>query len=61
MMITLMMIGLKVKKKMKIDLYVTHYELFNLQNSVPINSEIFWMLGEFLSIIEEEIDKEVRE
>jgi len=47
--------------KMKIDLYVTHYELFNLQNSVPINSEIFWVLGEFLSIIEEEIDKEVRE
>ena len=46
---------------MKIDLYVTHYELFNLQNSVPINSEIFWVLGEFLSIIEEEIDKEVRE
>ena len=45
-------------KKMKINLYVTHYELFNLQNSVPINSEIFWVLGEFLSIIEEEIDKE---
>ena len=44
---------------MKIDLYVTHYELFNLQNCVPINSEIFWILGEFLSIIEEEIDKEV--
>ena len=44
---------------MKIDLYVTHYELFNLQNSVPINSEIFWVLDEFLSIIEEEIDKEV--
>ena len=44
---------------MKIDLYVTHYELFNLQNSVPINSEIFWILGEFLSVIEEEIDKEV--
>ena len=46
---------------MKINLYVTHYELFNLQNSVPINSEIFWMLGEFLSVIEEEIDKEMRE
>ena len=46
---------------MKIDLYVTHYELFNLQNSVPINSEIFCVLGEFLSIIEEEIDKDVRE
>lgn len=46
---------------MKIDLYITHYELFNLQNFVPINSEIFWVLGEILSIIEEEIDKEVRE
>ena len=45
---------------MKINLYVTHYELFNLQNSVPINSEIFWVLGEFLSIIEEEIDKEFK-
>ena len=61
MMITLMMTGLKVREKMKIDLYVTHYELFNLQNSVPINSERFWVLGEFLSIIEEEMDKEVQE
>ena len=46
-------------KKMKIDLYVTYYELFHLQSSVPINSKIFWVLDEFLSIIEEEIDKEV--
>ena len=45
---------------MKIDLYVTHYELFNLQNSVPINSKIFWVLDEFLSIIEEEIDNEFK-
>ena len=44
---------------MKINLYVTHYELFKLQNSVPINSKIFWVLDELLSIIEEEIDKEV--
>ena len=44
---------------MKIDLYVTHYELSHLQSSVPINSKIFWVLDEFLSIIEEEIDKEV--
>lgn len=44
---------------MKIDLYVTHYELFNLQNSVPINNKMFWVLNEFLSIIEEEMDKEV--
>lgn len=44
---------------MKINLYVTHYKLFNLQNSVPINSKIFWVLGELLSIIEEEIDKGV--
>ena len=44
---------------MKIDLYVTHYELFNLQGSVPINNKIFWVLDEFLSIIEEEIAKGV--
>lgn len=43
---------------MKIDLYVTYYELLHLQSSVPINSRIFRMLGEFLSIIEEEMDKE---
>ena len=43
---------------MKIDLYVTHYELFKLQNSVPINSKIFWVFDELLSIIEEEIDNE---
>ena len=46
---------------MKIDLYVTHYELFNLQGPIPINNTIFWVLDELLSIIEEEIDKEVRE
>ena len=44
---------------MKINLYVTHYELSKLQNSVPINNKIFWVLDEFLSIIEEEMDKEV--
>ena len=44
---------------MKIDLYVTYYELLHLQSYVPINSKIFWVLDEFLSIIEEEIDKEV--
>ena len=44
---------------MKIDLYVTYYELVHLQSSVPINNKIFWVLDEFLSIIEEEIDKEV--
>ena len=43
---------------MKIDLYVTYYKLFHLQSSVPINSKIFWVLDEFLSIIEEEIDNE---
>lgn len=59
MMITLMMTGLKVREKMKIDLYVTYYELFHLQSSIPINNKIFWVLDEFLSIIEEEIDKEV--
>ena len=45
--------------KMKIDLYVTYYELLHLQSYVPINNKIFWVLDEFLSIIEEEIDKEV--
>ena len=44
---------------MKINLYVTYYELFHLQSSVPINNEIFWVLDEILSIIEKEIDKEV--
>ena len=44
---------------MKIDLYVTYYELFHLQSSVPINNKIFWALDEILSMIEEEIDKEV--
>ena len=46
---------------MKIDLYVTYCELINLQSSIPINNKIFWVLDEFLSIIEEEMDKEVRE
>ena len=46
---------------MKIDLYVTYYELINLQSFVPINNKIFWVLNEFLSIIEEEMDREVRE
>ena len=45
---------------MKIDLYTTYYELINLQSSIPINNKIFWVLNEFLSIIEEEMDKEVR-
>ena len=44
---------------MKINLYVTYYELFHLQASVSINGKIFWMLDEILSMIEEEIDKEV--
>ena len=44
---------------MKIDLYVTYYELSKLQSLVPINDKIFWVLDEFLSIIEEEMDKEV--
>ena len=43
---------------MKIDLYVTYYELFHLQSSVPINNKMFWVLDEFLSMIEEEINKE---
>ena len=46
---------------MKIDLYITYYELSHLQSVIPINSKIFWMLDEILSIIEEEIDNEVRE
>ena len=44
---------------MKIDLYVTYYELSHLQSFVPINNKIFWALDEILSIIEKEIDKEV--
>ena len=44
---------------MKINLYVTYYELSKLQSLVPINDKIFWVLDEFLSIIEEEMDKEV--
>ena len=57
MMITLMMTGLKVRKKMKIDLYITYYELSHLQSFIPINSKIFWVFDEILSMIEEEIDK----
>ena len=44
---------------MKVNLYVTYYELLHLQASVPINNKIFWALDEILSMIEEEIDKEV--
>ena len=44
---------------MKIDLYITYVEVFQLQSFVPINSKIFWVFDEILSIIEEEIDKEV--
>ena len=44
---------------MKIDLYVTHYELSHLQSFIPINNKMFWMLDEILSMIEKEIDKEV--
>ena len=44
---------------MKINLYVTYYELSKLQSLVPINDKIFWVLDEFISIIEEEMDKEV--
>lgn len=44
---------------MKINLYVTYYELIKLQSFVPINDKMFWVLDEFLSIIEEEMDKEV--
>lgn len=44
---------------MKINLYVTYYELSHLQSFVPINNKMFWALDEILSIIEEEINKEV--
>ena len=44
---------------MKVNLYVTYYELSHLQSFVPINNKMFWVLDEFLSIIEEEMDKEV--
>ena len=44
---------------MKIDLYVTHYELSHLQSFIPINNKMFWTLDEILSMIEKEIDKEV--
>ena len=44
---------------MKIDLYVTYYELFHLQSSVPINNKMFWVLDKILLIVEEEIDKGV--
>lgn len=42
---------------MKIDLYITYYELSHLQSFIPINSKIFWVFDEILSMIEEEIDK----
>lgn len=44
---------------MKVDLYVTYYELSKLQSLVPINDKIFWVFDGILSTIEEEIDKEV--
>lgn len=44
---------------MKIDLYVTYYELLHLQSFIPINDKMFWVLDEILSMIEEEMDKEV--
>ena len=44
---------------MKINLYVTYYELSHLQSFIPINNKIFWVFDELLSIIEEETDKEV--
>ena len=43
---------------MKVNLYVTYYELLHLQSSVPINNKIFWVLDEILSMIEEEINNE---
>ena len=46
---------------MKINLYVTYCELIKLQSFVPINGKMFWVFNEILSIIEEEMDKEVRE
>ena len=44
---------------MKIDLYVTYYELLHLQSSVSINNKIFWVFDKILLIVEEEINKEV--
>lgn len=44
---------------MKVNLYVTYYELSKLQSLVPINDKIFWVFDGILSTIEEEIDKEV--
>lgn len=44
---------------MKINLYVTYCELIKLQSFVPINDKMFWVFNEILSIIEEEMDKEV--
>ena len=44
---------------MKINLYVTYYELSKLQSLVPINDKIFWVFDGILSTIEEEIDKGV--
>ena len=44
---------------MKIDLYLTYYELSHLQSFIPINSKTFWVFDEILSMIEEEVDKGV--
>ena len=44
---------------MKINLYVTYYELSKLQSFIPINDKMFWVLDEIFSMIEEEINKEV--
>ena len=44
---------------MKINLYVTYYELSKLHSFIPINDKMFWVLDEILSMIEEEMDKEV--
>ena len=44
---------------MKINLYITYYELSKLQSFIPINDKMFWVFDEILSMIEEEMDKEV--
>ena len=44
---------------MKINLYITYYELSHLQSLIPINSKTFWVFDEILSMIEKEIDKGV--
>lgn len=42
---------------MKIDLYVTYYELSHLQSFIPINSKTFWVFDEILSIIDKGVMK----